>query len=92
MNALDQPYDPDPLKVGDRVQVRLSGEGDPRYPTNEHYHGEYGTVVGFNDESGTPYRYYVQLDRFSDAGIPYAEESLEPKANLFARVELERLP
>ncbi len=64
MNDPDAAYDPDPLTVGDRVTIRISGESD-HFGAIPNLDGVTGTVVGVNDRAplypGHPYLVHPDL-------------------------------
>jgi hypothetical protein len=87
MDALDSAYDPDPLGVGTRVRVRLSGECRRAYARSacgpavvfEHYtveHGRTGTVHSSYPHVLDGHAYVVSMD------VGWAM--------MYARAELER--
>jgi hypothetical protein len=79
VNDPDRPYDPDPLGVGTRVRIRLSGECVFGHPAD--FDGLEGEIMAIFPDSPSKHAYNVALDGPGWTG-----------GGSFARVELERLP
>lgn len=92
MRDLDAPYDPDPLRAGDRIRVRLSGEcrgeiiAGQRFPHFASEDGRTGEIRGCTPATEGGHDYDVYLDE-----IPGGTGHLAYRWMGYARTELERL-
>jgi hypothetical protein len=77
VRPLDEPWDPSPLTVGERVQVRLSGEDDWTDNLRAHLNGAMGEVTEVDRA-----RFYTYRVRLGEGDW----------STRFSRIELDRVP